>query len=194
MGAMARLNADRITREIADAILNLLARPPRTDLPASRDPAASARGLAHAAAAQAAVVSGGLALPPGPLGWLTILPDLAAIWRLQSQAVADIAALFGRSATLSREQMLYCLFRHAAAHAVRDLAVRAGERLIVQRASLGVLQRAAERIGVKIAERAAGAALVRWVPIVGALGVGAYAYYDTAQVGRTAIQVFGTAT
>jgi hypothetical protein len=191
---MARLNADRITREIADAILNLLAKPPASGLPASRDPAAAGRGLAHAAAAQAAVISGGLALPPGPLGWLTILPDLVAIWKLQSKAVADIAALFGKSATLSREQMLYCLFRHAAAHAVRDLAVRAGERLIVQRASLGVMQRAAERIGVKVTERVAGAALARWVPLVGALGVGAYAYYDTAQVGRTAIEVFATAS
>jgi hypothetical protein len=77
---------------------------------------------------------------------------------------------------------------------VRDLAVRAGERLIVQRASLGVMQRAAERIGVKVTERVAGAALARWVPLVGALGVGAYAYYDTAQVGRTAIEVFATAS
>jgi len=191
---MARLDADRITREIADAILGLLATPPRTDLPASRDPAAAARGLAHTAAAQAAVISGGLALPPGPLGWLTILPDLVAIWKLQSKAVADIAALFGTSAALSREQMLYCLFRHAAAQAVRDLAVRAGERLIVQRASLGVLQRAAERIGVKVTQRVAGTALCRWVPILGAVGVGVYAYYDTAQVGRTAIEVFATAS
>jgi len=191
---MARLDADRITREIADAILGLLATPPRTDLPASRDPAAAAHGLARAAAAQAAVISGGLALPPGPLGWLTILPDLVAIWKLQSKAVADIAALFGKSATLSREQMLYCLFRHAAAQAVRDLAVRAGERLIVQRASVGILRRTAERIGVKVTERVVGAALCRWVPILGAVGVGAYAYYDTAQVGRTAVQVFAAHT
>jgi len=137
------------------------------------------------------MISGGLALPPGPWGWLTILPDLIAIWKLQSQMVADIAALYGKSATLSKEQMLYCLFKHAAAQAVRDLVVRVGERAIVRRATLKALQTAAERIGVKVTQRAVGTAVSRWIPILGAVGVGAYAYYDTAQVARTAMDLFG---
>ena len=29
------------------------------------------------------------------------------------------------------------------------------------------------------------------MPVIGALGVGAYAYYDTGQVARTAIDLFG---
>jgi hypothetical protein len=29
------------------------------------------------------------------------------------------------------------------------------------------------------------------LPVIGALGVGAYAYYDTGQVARTAIDLFG---
>ncbi len=182
---------DRVATSVANAILHLVARVPRTKLLASSNPGDAARGLANTAAAKAAVISGSLALPPGPLGWLTILPDLVAIWKLQSQMVADIAAVFGKTATLSQEQMLYCLFRHAAAQAVRDLVVRVGERVVVQRATLRVLQRTAERIGVKVTQRAAGAALSRWIPILGAVGVGAYAYYDTAQVARTAIELFG---
>ncbi|MEW5296878.1 MAG: hypothetical protein WDW36_000125 [Sanguina aurantia] len=31
----------------------------------------------------------------------------------------------------------------------------------------------------------------RWLPVVGALGVGAYAYHDTGQVAKTAIALFG---
>jgi hypothetical protein len=181
---------DRVANSVANAILLLVARVPRTKLLTSPNPSEAARGLANTAAAKAAVISGSLALPPGPLGWLTILPDLVAIWKLQSQMVADIAAVFGKTATLSQEQMLYCLFRHAAAQAVRDLVARVGERVVVQRATLRVLQRTAERVGVKITQRAAGAALSRWIPILGAVGVGAYAYYDTAQVARTAIELF----
>jgi hypothetical protein len=182
--------AEASSRQVAEAILGLLGKIPESHKRVSSTPIEVARGLANASAAKAALISGGLALPPGPLGWVTILPDLIAIWKLQSQMVADIAAVHGKSATLTKEQMLYCLFRHAAAQAVRDLVVRVGERAIVQRATLGALQTAAQRVGVKVTQRALGAAAARWIPIVGAVGVGAYAYYDTAQVARTAIELF----
>jgi len=178
------------SHRVSDMILKVLGDIPRSRKRASPAPEKAARALANSAAAKAAVVSGSLALPPGPLGWLTILPDLYAIWRLQAQLVADIAAVYGKTAVLTKEQMLYCLFRHAAAQAVRDLVVRAGDRFIVQRATLKTLQRVAERVGVKVSQRSVGAAVSRWVPIVGAVGVGAYAYYDTAQVARTAMELF----
>ena len=178
------------SEQLAQAILTLLGRIPGTNKRRRTNPEVAARDLANAAAAKAALISGGLALPPGPLGWLTILPDLAGIWRLQSQMVADIAAIYGKSATLNKEQMLYCLFRHAAAQAVRDVVVRVGSRAIVQRASLQALQKAAQRVGMRVTQRAIGAAAVRWIPIAGAVGIGAYAYWDTAQVAKTAIDLF----
>jgi hypothetical protein len=181
---------EQASQQITGVILEMLGNVPATDKSASATPEQAARELANAAAAKAAFISGGLALPPGPIGWLTILPDLIGIWRLQTQMVADIAAVYGKSATLTREQMLYCLFKHAAAQAVRDLVVRLGDRMIVQRVTLRALQSAAERVGVKVTQRAVGSALSRMVPVLGALGVGAYAYYDTAQVARTAIELF----
>ena len=54
------------------------------------------RKLISEASFKAAAISGALALPSGPLAWLTILPDLAAIWRLQAQMVADIGGAFGK--------------------------------------------------------------------------------------------------
>ena len=153
-------------------------------------PRVAAHSLARAAARKAAATSGSLALPPGPLGLLTLVPDLIAVWKIQSQLVADIAAVYGRSATLNREQMLYCLFRHLASQAVRDLVVRAGERWLVQRASLALLQTVASRIGVHLSQKMIGNSLSRWLPLVGALGVGAYAYYDTNQVASTAMELF----
>ncbi|HEX9181745.1 MAG TPA: hypothetical protein VF876_00675 [Burkholderiales bacterium] len=190
-------NAGAPTQEasgrIAEAILKLLGKVPISRKRASSAPEAAARALANATAAKAALYAGGLALPVGPIGWLTILPELMAIWKVQSQMVADIAALYGRTASLTRQHMLYCLFRHAAAHAVRDLLVRAGNRAIAARASTKALQTAAGKIGARLAQRAAGSAVSRWIPILGAVGVGAYAYYDTAQVARTAIELFGNA-
>jgi hypothetical protein len=86
--------------------------------------------------------------------------------------------------------MLYCLFRHAASQAVRDLVVRVGQRYLVKEASIQVITAVARRIGVRVTQRAATSAVSRWIPIVGAVGIGAYAYYDTAQVARTAIELF----
>ena len=149
-----------------------------------------ARKLTTDASLRAAAISGALALPSGPLGWLTIVPDLAAIWRLQAQMVADIGALFGKEGKLTEESMIYCLFRHAAAQIVRDLVTRMGERLVVQRVSLRMTQRVLEGIGIKVFQRVARRGVWRLLPIIGALGVAAYAYYDTEQVGQTAIDFF----
>ena len=41
-----------------------------------------------------------------------------------------------------------------------------------------------------LSRRALGRGATRWLPIVGAVGVGAYAYHDTAQVAATAIDLF----
>lgn len=148
------------------------------------------RKLISEASFKAAAISGALALPSGPLAWLTILPDLAAIWRLQAQMVADIGGAFGKKGKLTEESMIYCLFRHAAAQVVRDLVTRMGERVAVQRGSLRVAEDVLERIGIKLVHRVARGGLWRLLPAVGALAVAAYAYYDTDQVGQTAIEFF----
>jgi hypothetical protein len=149
-----------------------------------------ARKLTEEAALKAATISGALSLPPGPLGWLTILPDLAVIWRLQAQLVADIAAVFGKRGKLTEASIIYCLFRHAAAQAVRDLVTRIGERVVVQRVSIRASENILESIGVKLVYRVARRGFWRWMPAIGALAVAGYAYYDTLQVGQTALQFF----
>lgn len=176
--------------KIAAAILKFIGDVPNTDERKNKNPAEAARKRATTAAAQAAAAAGTLALPPGPLGWVTILPEMVAVWKIQAQMVADIAAFYGKKGVLSQEQMLYCLFKHSASQAVRDLVVRVGERLIIKRASLRVMQAIAQRVGVKVTQRALAKGVSRWLPVVGALGVAAYAYYDTAQVAKIAIELF----
>jgi hypothetical protein len=104
--------------------------------------------------------------------------------------VSDIAAAYGQHSELGREQMLWCLFRHTAAQAFRDLVVRVGDRLLFRRISYSVIERIAKTVGIKVTQRAVGSGLSRWLPVVGAVGVGSYAYYDTGQVARTAIAMF----
>jgi uncharacterized protein (DUF697 family) len=156
----------------------------------SSDALLRTRKLTAEASFRAAAISAALALPTGPLGWLTILPDLAAIWGVQAKLVADIAAVYGKKGNLTQESIIYCLFRHATAQAVRDLVTRMGERLVVQRVSVRVTRDVLSRIGVKLVYRVGRRRLWQLLPAIGALAVAGYAYYDTDQVGQTAIEFF----
>jgi len=165
---------------------------PFSSQPASNDPKAKARKLGGIAAMKAAAFSGALSMPPGPLGLLTLIPDLLGIWRIQAQLAADVAAVYGKTGYLTRESMLYCMFRHGAAHAVRDIVIRSGQRLLLRRITVQATEGVLERVGLRLSQRLATKAVSRWLPIVGAVGVGAYAYYDTGEVARTAIEIFSS--
>lgn len=175
---------------LGERVLAMVAQPPEAACRPSLRPADEAARVIDAAATRAALAAGTLALPPGPLGWATIAPEMLAVWHIQRQLVADIAALYGRSAELGPAQMMWCLFRHTAAQALRDLGVRVGERVVVRPATQQLLQRLAAAVGVQLGRQAAGRAVSRWVPLVGAAGVGAYAWWDTRQVGLAAQRLF----
>jgi hypothetical protein len=158
-----------VVREIFRELIEEI---PEVYEPQSDDPARRSSVIIKAAAIKAAALSGGLALPPGPLGILTIIPDLLGIWKIHNQMVADVAGAYGRQARLSQTQMMRCLFKHAACQLARDVIVRVVERALCRRASLCLLQ----RIGV---------------PILGAAAVAAFTYFDTLQVGKRAVVLFG---
>jgi hypothetical protein len=178
--------SDEPARQVTGVIERVIAEVPAPRTSTVELPDRAAARIARTAAQRAALVSGALALPPGPFGLLTVLPDLYVIWKTQRQMVADIFAVYGRTAELSRTHMLYCLFRHAASHVLRDVAVRSGQRFIVQQLSSRALTKAASKIGVAVSTRVIGTATSRWIPLAGAAAVSAYAYWDTMQVAKTA--------
>lgn len=180
----------RDTSVMTKALLLLVDRAQRGHESSSRQPRERAQAIARSKALKAAALSGAMALPPGPLGLVTLLPDLLAIWELQRSMVEDIAAVYGRSAFLRRETVIYCLFKHGSAAVTRDVVVRAGERFIIRRIQSQVAQHLLQKIGVRATSRLMSRGLSRWVPIAGALGVGFYAYRDTQQVATTAIDLF----
>ena len=181
---------DQDTSVFARAVLPLFGKVPTSKLRKSEKPQEDARRHANSAAAQAALAAGALALPPGALGWLTLLPEMVGVWKMQRQLVADIAALYGKQSTLTPEQVVYCLFQHSAGQGVRDLVVRVGQRTLVRRASPRLVGAITRRIGTQLARRTVDKGMARWLPIVGAVGVGAYAYIDTAKVAATAMDLF----
>ena len=187
-------NGASTPQAVSGVIERVISEVPAPRVGPSDDPGAAADDVARGAARQAAMLSGSLALPPGPLGMLTVLPDLYLIWKIQRQMVADIFALHGRSAELTATHMLYCLFRHMASHVLRDVAVRAGQRAIVQQLSSSALTNVLGNLGVTLTQRVIGTSASRWIPLAGAAAVGAYAYWDTLQVAKTARRVLASAS
>lgn len=176
----------QVTGVLMDVIVSI----PQSEEALSPTPEARSAELIKKAATTTAGISGGAALVPGPLGLLTILPDMYAIWRLQARLVADIAAVYGKTGTLGKEQMIWCLFKHSAAHVAGDFVVRAGERYMVHPRSLQWMQKAVGLLGIKIAQRAMGKTVARYLPVLGAAAVARYAYIDTRTVGLAAMSLF----
>ncbi len=181
---------DGATDRLAPLVLAAVGEIPKARTRRVHDPDAAAQDLAQKAALKAALVAGALALPTGPLGWLTLLPELRSVWRIQVQLVADIAALYGRKTGLDEAKILYCLFRHNGVRALQDLLVRVGDRAAVGPVPARVLQLAARKAAASLARRLAGRGVSRWLPVAGAVGLGAYAYFETARVGATAREMF----
>jgi hypothetical protein len=176
--------------QLSDAIFDLVLRVPPSDEQTLDLPAQRAHAISRSAARTASLIASSLSLPPGFLGWLTVLPELVGVWKLQAQMVSDIAAVYGKQKTLGREQMLYCLFKHVSAQLFRDVVVRVGERVVVQQTSLKILQSLAQQLGVQLTKTVISKSAARFVPLLGAVGVGAYAYFDTLQVAKTAVALF----
>ena len=188
--ALVEKTQDPLSSKVAEFLMDLISRTPDSSETETSSPFERAKELKRSACLKAAGISGTLAIPPGPLGMVTILPDLMAIWAIQQQLVADIANNFGKRSALTREVMAFCLFRHGAAFLARDLVVRMGERLLVRRVALRSLQQILRKIGLQLTQKVISKTLSRYIPVIGALGVAGYSYYDTDCVAETAIELF----
>ncbi len=184
------VTADKLKEKVTSILFDLLTDIPESLYGQNNDPDEKVINLTRQAAFKASTVSATLSIPAGVTGILTSIPDIAAVWRIQAQLVSDIAATYGKLAMLSREAMVWCLFRHSAASLLRDVAVRTGSRIIIQKLSMSALQKLLQKLGLKISRKLLSKVVLRAIPAIGALGNGAYTYYDTTEVGKTAAAYF----
>jgi uncharacterized protein (DUF697 family) len=112
------------------------------------------------------------------------------LWRIQAQMVADIAALHGRTEQLTREAMIWCLFKHTTSQVAADFAVRLGERILLQQLSQQALQSILQKLGVQGLKMLTRKSATRILPLAGSAVAGAYTWHNTKKVGRTAQEYF----
>lgn len=183
-------NSGKSAKALSEKVYEFITKAPPSSLPKSENPDEEALKIIKIASFKAAAVSGVLALPPGPLGVMTILPDLVAIWKIQSQMVADIAALYGKQRFLTKEVMMYCLFKEGSQEFLRDVIMRVGDRYVLRKTSLNFINKISGHIGSWLTKKLLGRNLSRWIPFVGAAAMGYYTKKDTEGVGHIALSLF----
>lgn len=170
----------------------------------AKRPFERSKEITEKACKEAAAVSGALAIPVGPLGMLTILPDLIFVWRIQSQMVVDIAAAFGHAGKVSSNDIAHCLFSHVSENASRELnknlpiehqPTKSGMLLevldnLASSERRDLVLPIGRQVRQVVTRRLIKAGATRLMPIAGAAVVATYSALDTKAVARTAVEYF----
>lgn len=131
------------------------------------------------------------ALPPGPIGWATILPELIAVTKIQMNLIYSIAAHHGKQGKLNSTLIVLIFANEAGLTVGRQLVKKAGTKVIVRalgsKAIRPIAQKIAARIGARITQRVVG----RWIPFVLAPLFGAFSKSMTTKIGREADKLLG---
>ncbi|MCQ2097539.1 MAG: EcsC family protein [Fibrobacter sp.] len=183
-------STNKITNLLAGLLFELITDIPESMCKPSDHPDKDIEGLIKTASVKAAAVSATLSIPAGITGIVVSIPDIIAVWKIQAQLVSDIALTYGKVAILNRESMMVCLFKHSAAHLLKDLVTHTGPRIIVHKLSTAALKKALDRISMHFSSKFLRRIALKAVPAIGAVGNGAISFWDTKQVGKTAQAYF----
>ncbi len=175
---------------IVNKLYDLLSQVPEAKFSGKPSDPVFVKQIVRRHAVQASSVSAALSIPGGVVGLLSVIPDVAAVWRIQAQMIANVAAAHGKEALVTREQMIWCMFRQMAFGMAKELIVQQGSRYLVKQVQPKMIQKIAEKIGHGIVKGQGAKLISKAVPLVGSVSSGALTYYDTMRVGKNARELY----
>lgn len=149
--------------------------------PSRRDVDAIIARAANTNAAVAATAN----LIPGPLGMVAAVPEILMVLRNQTVMIYDIGVACGQERFM-RTELVVGLLESATKGGTTSLLLVQGGKLLVRRASLRVMQKVIVMLGGQITQRVLKSMIGKWLPVVGALAMGAWARFTTKQLGEQA--------
>jgi uncharacterized protein (DUF697 family) len=150
----------------------------------------STEGMIDDAARRAFKISTALGLVPGPLGMATILPEVAALTRLQINLIYRIGKHYGKQEKVNKELVLLILGNAMGIAAGEALLRKAGTTLVVRSVNTGIIRALARKIGARMVDSALEKAVARWIPMVSAPLFGYFSRSLTKKIGREAVRLF----
>jgi len=145
--------------------------------------------IVNAYANQNAVISGGAGLVPGPLGMLAVLPEIALIVRNQLSMVCDIGFAYGHGKKLNAD-VLASVFGFALGSGTLGLIAIHGQKVLVKRASLRLMQKFVQLMAGKISQRLLKSMVGKWLPVAGAVALAAWSKFSTHAIADRAKSLF----
>lgn len=139
---------------------------------------------------QTAAVSAFSSVPAGAAGIMTVFPEVFALLKLQSRMVKDIAAVYGKDKSLSKEVMLYCIFKKSGSNLFERFIRMSSSRVIVRPVSIRTFADFLQKSSPRLAGKFFGKGLSRILPWAGFVFGGAAGYLDTRIVAITSINLF----
>jgi hypothetical protein len=129
--------------------------------------------MTNGASWEAYAISTGSGLIPSPLGWATILPELAAITKIQINLIYRIASYHNKIEKLNKTVLLLIIGKSTGISADKLLLKKVGTRVVVKSIRIQTIRKIAQRIqlrlGMKIGQRGLGRVLsFATAPVFGA--------------------------
>lgn len=132
-----------------------------------------------------AMIAGGFSLIPGPWGLLALIPEMVMVVQNQVRMIYDIGVASGKGDVLTRELVLSIALSASGTSAMSVLTMK-GSTVLVRRTSLRMFQKLVKVFAGKVTQQMVKSAVAKWLPIIGALAIGAWTRYTTLEIGRKA--------
>lgn len=145
-------------------------------------------GIISSCANTNALVAGAVGLVPGPWGMLAAVPEIMAVMRNQTHMIVDIGVAYGQHRYMRPDLIAGIMMSGFGSGAGSLVAVRGGQ-LLVKRASLRVMQKLIVALGGRVTQQVLKTMIGKWLPIVGAAAMAAWARYSTKQLGLRASEM-----
>ena len=148
------------------------------------------RDMTDFASNKAFSVSFASGMMPGPFGMATILPELAAVTKIQMDLLYKIAKYHGQLDKVNRTLVLYVFGCALGVTAGRLLVQRVGSRLIVKALSTQAAQKIAAAVGARIGSSFVQKSAGRWISLATAPVFARLSKRMTEKIGEHAEDLF----
>jgi hypothetical protein len=123
---------------------------------------------------------------PGAFGMAAIVPEVAAISRLQIMLLHRIAAYY-RKPEIVNQQFILLIFANVLGVAAGESFVKkAGATLVLKAMTSDFARRLAQKVGIELLTKAAEKSVLRWIPVVTAPVFGFFSRSMTLKIGKEA--------
>ncbi len=135
-------------------------------------------------------ISTAAAAIPGPAGFAAILPEVAALTKLQVELIYRIAAYYGKHEKVNTTLILLIFGNALGISLGHGVIRRVEERLIVRTLDMALAKKVARKIGTRMVSNAVHKGLRLAVPFVAAPLFGYFSRALTVRIGKETERLF----